>query len=390
VPKTYRVCWFASALALVLGASAVWACSVPVFRYALERWTPDPYVAVLFHRGPLSAEDEEVCQRLESAAGNPLAAANIVVETVDLDGDVAEPWKYIRQQHADSPLPWLVVRFPLRSQLDAEIWAGPPSAAKLDELLDSPLRREIAKRLLAGESAVWLLLDSSDQAAGDAAEGLLTNELAQLQQTLELPELAPQDEALLTGGPELKIRFSSLRLKRDDPQEQPLVRMLLSMESDLKGIDEPMVFPVFGRGRAHWPLVGAGVSRENIADLAAFLVGECSCEVKELNPGADLLMTAAWDQLSGTFVVDESLPPLVGLPTLTAATAAAPLADVPPAEPARSIVPTTEIALAAPAVPATDRPSQGTLVAGLVVACATLLTVVAVGTIYLKTKQTGP
>jgi len=33
-------------------AGVAHACQVPVFRYALERWTPDPYEAFVIHRGP--------------------------------------------------------------------------------------------------------------------------------------------------------------------------------------------------------------------------------------------------------------------------------------------------------------------------------------------------
>ena len=58
-----------------------------------------------------------------------------------------------------------------------------------------------------------------------------------------------------------------------------------------------MVFPIFGRCRALLPLVGPGISAENIRSSAAFLAGACSCQVKELNPGFDLLITANWKEL---------------------------------------------------------------------------------------------
>jgi hypothetical protein len=73
--------------------------------------------------------------------------------------------------------------------------------------------------------------------------------------------------------------------------------MLLRSEPDLAERSDPMVFPVFGRGRALLPLVGAGITARNIHDSAAFLVGACSCEVKELNPGFDLLLAANWEGL---------------------------------------------------------------------------------------------
>jgi hypothetical protein len=68
-----------------------------------------------------------------------------------------------------------------------------------------------------------------------------------------------------------------------------------------------MVFPVFGRGRALFPLVGAGITPKNIRDAAEFLAGPCSCEVKEQNPGFDLLLKADWRDLLGQ-ATDSALP----------------------------------------------------------------------------------
>jgi hypothetical protein len=56
-----------------------------------------------------------------------------------------------------------------------------------------------------------------------------------------------------------------------------------------------MAFPVFGRGRVLWALVGAGIAKENIAEAGEFLTGPCSCQVKSLNPGCDLLLAADWE-----------------------------------------------------------------------------------------------
>ena len=43
-----------------------------------------------------------------------------------------------------------------------------------------------------------------------------------------------------------------------------------------------------------------------------FLIGKCSCQVKDLNPGVDLLMAADWDNLMKTQVRD--------LPTISSPT----------------------------------------------------------------------
>ena len=40
-----------------------------------------------------------------------------------------------------------------------------------------------------------------------------------------------------------KHQIATVRLSRDNPEEQWLVKMLLSVESDLREFNQPMVFP---------------------------------------------------------------------------------------------------------------------------------------------------
>jgi hypothetical protein len=75
------------------------------------------------------------------------------------------------------------------------------------------------------------------------------------------------------------------------------VRQLLGSEPDLAGLSEPMAFPVFGRGRVLYALVGAGITAENVRKAAEFLGGDCSCTVKRDNPGTDLLLIADWGEI---------------------------------------------------------------------------------------------
>ena len=150
---------------------------------------------------------------------------------------------------------------------------------------------------MAGESAVWILIDSGDKALDDAAYELLTKQLPRLGRTLELPKLtpAPRDKLLFADGPKLRIAFSVLRVARADADEAALVRILLGMEDDLWARSEPVVFPVFGRGLALYALVGKGINENNVAETAAFIIGACSCEAKKQNPGVDILLTEDWE-----------------------------------------------------------------------------------------------
>ena len=98
--------------------------------------------------------------------------------------------------------------------------------------------------------------------------------------------------------PALQIKFSVLRLSRDDPENQLLWRMLRHSEADLEQdyADVPMAFPVFGRGRTLWGLVGKGINDNAISEYCGYMVGMCSCEIKAQNPGFDLLLNANWDE----------------------------------------------------------------------------------------------
>lgn len=310
------------ALAVLLAGSSAWACSVPVFRYALEHWRSDPYQVVFFHRGELTAEQEALLNRLGPAGKAGELSANVAVIPVDLDEakpddprakDDLALWK---EQKTDT-LPWMVVRYPLSIRSTKTIWAGEPTEESIDRLLESPKRREIAQRILKGDTAVWVLLETGNQEVDDTAFFRLKNELKKCEQELQLPPPDPQDVAdglISVDQADLKLRFSILRVSRTDPKEAAFVDMLLDSEVGLRDEEfagQAMAFPLFGRGRALYALIGEGIQRDVIFDACRFLVGPCSCQVKDQNPGVDMLMAVDWDRVvTPQTPIDESLPPL--------------------------------------------------------------------------------
>ena len=58
---------------------------------------------------------------------------------------------------------------------------------------------------------------------------------------------------------------------------------------------EAWIVPVFGRGRAlgAWP--ASLMDEEGFDEVCHFLTGACSCQVKQQNPGWDLIMNIDWD-----------------------------------------------------------------------------------------------
>ena len=268
-------------LLLFVALAAAPTCNIPVFRYALERWPAAPYEVVAFHRGPLTEEQIAALSVLRQSG------ANLDVDHLDL----AEPLPLKRKVLMDRlklEAPSLVALYPGTQD---EAWRGPLTAEAARGLVDSPVRREVARRILEGQSGVWILLESGERAKDDAAAALLAAELNSLERSLKLPPHHPDDPPLLSDLP-VKVSFSVLRLSKTEPAEQPFISMLLKSESGLNGT---VAFPVFGRGRSLWPMAGAGLNPQHITDAGNFLIGACSCEAKEFNPGLDLLFAADWE-----------------------------------------------------------------------------------------------
>jgi hypothetical protein len=306
------------ALGFILAGEAS-ACSVPVFRYALEHWVPAPYEAVVLHRDPLAPEAVRSVQLLQEAQ------ANLVVRQMDaaVEEDLRKLWA-----KSDPPMssPWLVLRRE-GSAGKVVIWSGPLTEASAAAVLDSPARREIVRHLSAGDSAVFVVLASGREAEDAALMRLMDAALPRLRE-LSLPKQAAEEASTRCTVP-LKVAFSVLRVERGGA-EDVFSRMLLQVE-ELETPAGPMVFPIFGRGRALAALPAADLDADVLRSTAAFLCGACSCEAKDLNPGADLLLAADWDRLLG--LSDDDLPP----PSPAAAAPAAPAAPAiqPPAAPSR-------------------------------------------------------
>ena len=329
-------------LALFLAAHASEACQVPVFRYALERWSPDPYQLVIVHDGNLTSEQKSDLVHLEeSLVGPDGPVVNMRFDTIDLamEKDQFERWKNFHKKENAPMTAHLFYPFQGLERDASPIWSGVFAKNNIDAILDSPIRRELVKRILAGNSAVWLFLESGNKEEDDKLFKELEKHARAAQKEIGLPKgviqqsafddpdlvLGPEDEEnILESSIPLKIAFSILRLSRKDPKESVLRAMLMNLEKDLldeEFADQPMLFSVFGKGRVLPPLVGLGINEENALGDCSYLCGPCSCQVKNQNPGMDLLMKADWwTALEGSSVIEEKeLPPLSGVEDLIAA-----------------------------------------------------------------------
>ena len=316
------------------------ACSVPVFRYALDHWSADPYRVFIYHDQDLSESDLKL---LSQASHDEHGRSNFTIRTVNLRSQLSVLDQARWDELPDKSTPRLVVQYPEQTGESAGLkelafGSAPWNESELHRLISSPLRVELGKRLIDGE-VVWLFLESENEADNSRLFELLNQQLTLLQETLTLPEVKTEDLVDQSTSPDgWKIRFSTLRISRNDPAEKWLVEMLLASEPDLQDaelVDKPMVFPVFGRGRVLYALVDNGINSGTIAEAATFLTSACQCTVKADNPGVELLIPARWDQIVPMTRPSSNDVPLIGLgtgardsATITAGSANMPIAAV--------------------------------------------------------------
>ena len=276
-------------------ASTAYACNIPVFRYALERWRPDQCEVIVFHNGKLTADQASVLQNLETNHADRYANIKVVRSDVaDATSQHRELWKAIGSD-AEASLPYAVVRTKIGPGRIVNGWHGPLAAIADKGVLDSPARQELSRRLLSGHAIVWLMIGASDEARNEQARRMLTDNFQSLTRKIELPEGIGLPGSELHSEVPLLLRLSLLEIDRSDPKEEFLVQLLSGFQPEAVAEGEPLIIPVFGRGRALEVIPASDLNERLLEDLTAFLSGACSCQVKEQNPGFDLLLSVDWN-----------------------------------------------------------------------------------------------
>lgn len=259
---------------LLLALSRAPACTVPVFRYALDRWPAETWTL----EAPRTAfTTEPLATALRNLGGNsPLNLS-------------AKPWPDSTQKDAR-------LSFPATGD-PGTAWTGPLTPESLAQLVDSPARQELARRILSGDSLVWVIVQSADAAANDALTARIQKRLTFVQNAAELPAIDPDDPSSRLGpGPELKLQFSQFSVRRDEKKEAAFIAMLAGPQGGaMLQAGAPFAAVVFGRGRVFgaWPV--DELTDERLDQTNLFVTRACSCEVKSLHPGWDLLMNVDWD-----------------------------------------------------------------------------------------------
>ena len=234
---------------LIVTAIISMACTTKVSEWVLLNSVPDKYLLVYFHRNeitePVKKQNAELERRYNSA--------NILVKSMQRD---------------EIEKPYYVLFFNNRlisENIDEN---------QLEKLASSPFRETVAKELMDGKLCVMLYLKS----------GIPEKDEAGLEVVKKSVAASPFADVI-----------SIMELDRNNKEESQLVSLLLNVEDDLKDIDEPMLFGVFGKFRALEPLLAKGISQANINLMIDFFTADCSCLIKDDLPGMNMLYNGNWE-----------------------------------------------------------------------------------------------
>ena len=225
------------------------ACTTKVSEWVLLNSLPNEYILAYYHKDPLS----ETVTKQNSEIARDISSANIQLRTV-LKKDIDKPYYAL--------------------VYDNRLFSVYYNPQELKDLSVSPLRKKIAAELMSGKLFVMLYLKTGIPEKDDPALRIIKRTIA----ASPFREIIPLVE-----------------INRNSVEEKHLVSMLLNVESDLKEINEPMLFGVFARFKALEPLLAKGISEENINLMIDFLTADCSCLIKDDLPGTDILFTKNWE-----------------------------------------------------------------------------------------------
>lgn len=224
-------------------------CTTKVSEWVLLNALPGQYTLVYYHKVPVSDNN----RMINAGISDKIKTANIQVR------DVAKE---------DIDKPYYALYFKNR------LFSKYSDPKELDNLTVSPLREKIHREIMSGKLCVMLFLKTDNPAKDEKS----------LQLVKKTIDASPFGSVITLA-----------ELSRNTIDEKHFASMLLNVESDLKNINEPMLFGIFGRFKALEPLVSKGITEENINLMINFLTADCSCLIQDNLPGTDILFTDSWE-----------------------------------------------------------------------------------------------
>jgi len=370
-------------LVLLLTAAQAAACSVPVFRYALERWPPSNYQVWVFHQGPLDEAQRKLADELDQLIVQGGLPTNVEIQWADVSGTLSPAAAKAWAEQKPATFPHATVLFAPHGAATGVAYAGPAELETLRGLLHSPIRQAVAERLLSGDSAVWLLVESGTPAVDERAFTLLSATLSQMAMELKLPEPDPKDGdvRLADDATPLTISFPILRVSRADAAERGLIHLLTAAFKPAPPADQPFTVAISGQGRVIALLSGDEIDAGYISAWCEFIAGPCSCQVKAELPGSDLLVRADWSQLKDGRRIEE--PEVPNVAVVDALRTPKQTVVAPPARPHTTTDHATTIPATAKALP------EDSMLGNLLLVAGGILTLLVGLSIWLLLRQRG-
>ena len=240
-------------------------CTTKVSEWTLQNYSPSNYELVYYHSN--ESMDSELTEA-NKQLNRKLSHANIVFRSVNKNKITNVQEQYLYSLAPNTKQPFYALFY------EERLFATFNSPEELTGLTESVLRRQIADEILKGNLCVILLLKTGNKEKDAIASTVIEN--------------------FMKDCP-LKSIMPVFELSRNNAAEKMFVKMLLNVEYDLADIDGPMIFPIFGRFRILEPLLGQGITEENLDVLVRFLTADCSCLIKGMLPGMDMLCTNNWE-----------------------------------------------------------------------------------------------
>ena len=295
------------ALFLIFLANSVMSCTVPVFQYAMERWTQSYYHGVLLYSGNLSQEEKETFASFHRMLKNNNSLLNLQVEKLNVE---SRPDQYKRLLKGADPgnLPALALWYPRQKGQNKPFWIGDLQMSDLEKIGESSKRREITGHLIKGSPVVWLLVYPQGH---DNKQVPLNSLQSGITKSVEAMKQRPQYKPLL-GENGKEVSFPVVTLSAGSQKESVVLSMITGLR-DGSSVKEPIVIPVFGRGRALTTFTADKISEERIYNIMTFLMSPCACQIKMASPGTDMLVQANWQKAFDAYPQQNASPTLTGV-----------------------------------------------------------------------------
>jgi hypothetical protein len=235
--------------AVLLSGLISMMCTTKVSEWVLLNAPPENYTLVYYYRDAVSDQERLANRAIEG----DIRSANIIFRE-EKAGNIEKPYYALYYRN--------------------RLFNKYNSASELKDLSISPVRQKIATEIMDGKLCVMLYLRTGNKVKDEKGKEVIAKAL----------EASPFSNII-----------TLVELEKNNSAEAHLVSLLLNVEDDLAGIDEPMLFGVFGRFKALEPLLARGITEENIGLMIDFLTADCSCLIKDNLPGTDILFTNKWD-----------------------------------------------------------------------------------------------